>query len=65
MSSGAARNMAELIVTRCFLGIFEATFGVGAPYFLSLLYKHQELGLRMPFLLGMMPLANTFASSLA
>uniref|UniRef100_A0A0B7K4D0 Major facilitator superfamily (MFS) profile domain-containing protein n=1 Tax=Bionectria ochroleuca TaxID=29856 RepID=A0A0B7K4D0_BIOOC len=65
MSSGAARNLTQLIVTRCLLGMFEAAFGVGAPYFLSLLYKRQELGLRMSFLLGMSPLANTFASSLA
>lgn len=65
MSSGAARNMAELVVTRCFLGVFEATFGSGAPYFLSMLYKRRELGFRMSLLLGMMPLANTFASSLA
>ncbi|POR35094.1 Alkaline phosphatase [Tolypocladium paradoxum] len=65
MSSGAARSMAELAVTRCFLGVFEATFGAGAPYFLSMLYKRRELGFRMSFLLGMSPLANTFASSLA
>ena len=65
MSSGAARNMAELIVTRVFLGIFEATFGAGAPYFLSCIYKREELGFRMSILLGMSPLANTFASSLA
>ncbi|PHH76578.1 hypothetical protein CDD83_4237 [Cordyceps sp. RAO-2017] len=65
MSSGAARNMAELVVTRCFLGVFEVIFGCGAPYFLSLLYKRRELAFRMSLLLGMMPLANTFASSLA
>ncbi|PNY30008.1 Alkaline phosphatase [Tolypocladium capitatum] len=65
MSSGAARNMAELVVTRCFLGVFEATFGSGAPYFLSMLYRRRELGFRMSFLLGTSPLANTFASSLA
>ncbi|PHH58665.1 hypothetical protein CDD81_4890 [Ophiocordyceps australis] len=65
MSSGAARNMTQLLVTRCFLAIFEATFGSGAPYFLSMLYQRHELGLRMSLLLGMSPLANTFASSLA
>jgi MFS family permease len=65
MASGAAQNMAGLIATRCFLGIFEATFGSGAPYFLSQLYKRRELGFRMSLLLGMSPLANTFASSLA
>lgn len=65
MCSGLARNMAELVVCRCFLGVFEATFGAGAPYFLSMLYKRRELGFRMSFMLGMSPLANTFASSLA
>ncbi|KAI7764252.1 hypothetical protein LZL87_012661 [Fusarium oxysporum] len=65
MCSGAVHNMAQLIVTRIFLGIFEATFGAGAPFFLSCLYKRRELGLRMSILLGMSPLANTFASSLA
>ncbi|CEI70711.1 unnamed protein product [Fusarium venenatum] len=65
MCSGAAHNMAELVVTRVFLGVFEATFGAGAPYFLSCIYKRSELGLRMSILLGMSPLANTFASSLA
>jgi MFS family permease len=57
--------MAGLVVSRVFLGIFEATFGAGAPYFLSCIYKREELGFRMSILLGMSPLANTFASSLA
>lgn len=65
MCSGAATKMSHLVVCRCFLGIFEATFGAGAPYFLSMLYKRRELGFRMSLLLGMSPLANTFASSLA
>ena len=65
MSSGAARNMAHLVVARRFLGVFEATFGAGAPYFLSMLYRRKELGFRMSLLVGMSPLANTFASSLA
>lgn len=65
MSSGAARNMTELVVTRCFLGVFEATFGAGASYFLSSLYTRRELGFRLSLLLGTSPLANTFASSLA
>jgi MFS family permease len=57
--------MAELIVCRAFLGIFEASFGAGAPYFLSLFYQRGELGKRVSVLLGMSPLANCFASSLA
>lgn len=65
MCSGAVRNLAELIVCRSMLGIFEAAFGAGAPYFLSLFYRRRELGFRVSLLLGMSPLANCFASALA
>lgn len=65
MASGATQNHAGLIITRAFLGVFEAAFGAGAPYFLSLFYQRRELGKRVSFLLGMSPLANCFASSLA
>lgn len=65
MSSGATQNHAGLLTTRAFLGVFEAAFGAGAPYFLSLFYQRRELGKRVSFLLGMSPLANCFASSLA
>ncbi|KAF5671407.1 nicotinamide mononucleotide permease [Fusarium heterosporum] len=65
MCSGAAKNLTELVVCRVFLGAFEATFGAGAPFFLSCIYRRRELGLRMSLLLGMSPLASTFASSLA
>ncbi|KAK0663327.1 putative transporter [Lasiodiplodia hormozganensis] len=57
--------MAGIVACRCLLGIFEAVFGAGAPYFLTLFYQRRELGFRMSLLLGMSPLANTFASSLA
>ncbi|RYP62435.1 hypothetical protein DL769_007307 [Monosporascus sp. CRB-8-3] len=65
MASGAAQNIAGLIACRAFLGVFEAAFGAGAPYFLSLFYQRRELGKRVSLLLGMSPLANCFASSLA
>lgn len=65
MCTGAVSNMAELIVCRCFLGVFEAAFGAGAPYFLSLFYQRYELGFRVSLLLGMSPVANCFASALA
>jgi MFS family permease len=57
--------MATIIVCRALMGIFEASFGAGAPYFLSLFYRRSELGFRISVLLGMSPLANCFASSLA
>lgn len=65
LTESQVHNMAGLVVCRCFLGIFEAGFGAGAPYFLSLFYQRKELGLRVSILLGMSPLANCFASSLA
>ncbi|KAJ6118492.1 hypothetical protein N7471_013112 [Penicillium samsonianum] len=65
MCSGAVNTFAQLLVTRSLLGIFEAVFGSGAPYFLSLFYQRQELGLRVSLLLGMSPVANCFASALA
>ncbi|KAH8648832.1 major facilitator superfamily domain-containing protein [Ilyonectria robusta] len=65
MCSGAAQNMAGLVVCRAFLGVFEAAFGAGAPYFLSMFYRRRELGFRVSLLLGMSPLANCFASALA
>ncbi|KAH7227087.1 major facilitator superfamily domain-containing protein [Fusarium redolens] len=65
MCSGAAKNLGGLIATRALLGVFEAGFGAGAPYFLSLFYRRKELGFRVSLLLGMSPLANCFASALA
>jgi MFS family permease len=65
MLAGAAYNKAGLVTARAFLGIFEAAFGAGAPYFLSLFYQRRELGKRVALLIGMSPLANCFASSLA
>lgn len=65
MCTGAVQNHAGLIACRAFLGIFEAAFGAGAPYFLSLFYQRRELGKRVSLLLGMSPLANCFASVFA
>ncbi|KFY20687.1 hypothetical protein V491_03516 [Pseudogymnoascus sp. VKM F-3775] len=65
MSAGAAHNMAGLVAARCVLGVLEAGFGAGAPYYLSLFYQRKELGLRVALLTGMSPLANCFAASLA
>src|ERR1700733_6828659 len=50
---------------RCILGIFEASFDAGAPYYLSLFYQRRELAFRALVLLGMPPLANCFAGALA
>ncbi|KAJ5678941.1 hypothetical protein N7462_007185 [Penicillium macrosclerotiorum] len=65
MSAGAVHTFSQLLVCRCLLGVFEAVFGSGAPYFLSLFYQREELGFRVSILLGMSPIANCFASALA
>lgn len=65
MCSGAVNSFPQILATRSLLGIFESVFGSGAPYFLSLFYQRQELGLRVSILLGMSPVANCFASALA
>ncbi|KAK2034861.1 major facilitator superfamily transporter [Colletotrichum zoysiae] len=65
MCSGASTNLASLIACRALLGLFEAGLGASAPYFLSLFYRREELGLRVSLVLGTSPLANSFASALA
>ncbi|CEI62007.1 unnamed protein product [Fusarium venenatum] len=63
--TGVVTNLAGLCACRAVLGILEAAFGAGAPYYLSLLYQRREPGLRVSILAGMSPLANCFAASLA
>jgi MFS family permease len=65
MCTGTVQNMAGLVACRAVLGVLEAGFGAGAPYYLSLFYQRRELGLRVSILIGMSPLANCFAASLA
>lgn len=65
MSSGAVTSYGGLIACRALLGLFEAAFGAGAVYFLTLFYNRKELGVRLSLVLGTSPLANTFASALA
>ncbi|KAF2176145.1 MFS general substrate transporter [Zopfia rhizophila CBS 207.26] len=63
--TGTVTKMAGLCACRAALGILEAAFGAGAPYYLSLFYQRRELGLRVSILVRMSPLANCFAASLA
>ncbi|KAH7268599.1 hypothetical protein FSOLCH5_008002 [Fusarium solani] len=44
--TGVVKNMAGLCACRAALGILEAAFGAGAPYYLSLFYQRRELGLQ-------------------
>lgn len=48
-----------------FLGFFEAGYGPGIPYLLSLFYLRHEIGVRIGFFLSAAPLATCFAGPLA
>ncbi|KAE8168180.1 major facilitator superfamily domain-containing protein [Aspergillus tamarii] len=65
MCSGLVHNMAGLIACRVGLGVLEAGFGAGVPYYLSLCYRRHELGTRVSILLGSSPIANCIAGAIA
>ncbi|KAH7378002.1 MFS transporter [Cadophora sp. MPI-SDFR-AT-0126] len=65
MCSGAVHNLGGMIACRVFVGLFEAGFGAGVPYFMSLSYKRSELGVRLAILLGTSPIANCIAGTMA
>ncbi|KAI9930324.1 hypothetical protein ASPWEDRAFT_108730 [Aspergillus wentii DTO 134E9] len=53
------------VILRALLGITEAAFGPGVPFYLSLFYKREELAFRNGLFISAAPLATSFASSLA
>lgn len=60
-----APSYACLLILRAFLGISEAAFGPGIPFYLSFFYKRDELAFRTGLFISAAPLATSFASSLA
>ena len=52
-------------VCRFLLGMAEAGFSPGVPYFLSFFYLRNELGFRIGMYIAAAPLANSFAGALA
>lgn len=60
-----APSFASLLILRAFLGISEAAFGPGVPFYLSFFYKRDELAFRTGLFISAAPLATSFASSLA
>lgn len=60
-----ATSFGGLVVLRALLGITEAAFGPGVPFYLSLFYRRHELAFRNGLFISAAPLATTFASSLA
>ncbi|KAK1142713.1 hypothetical protein N8T08_007344 [Aspergillus melleus] len=60
-----ATSFSVLVFLRALLGITEAAFGPGVPFYLSLFYKREELAFRNGLFISAAPLASSFASSLA
>ena len=58
-------DFASLLILRALLGIGEAAFGPGVPFYLSFFYKRDELAFRTGLFISAAPLATSFASSLA
>ena len=61
----SARSFGSLIVLRALLGLGEAAFSPGIPFYLSFFYRRSELAYRVGLLISAAPLATSFASSLA
>jgi MFS family permease len=54
-----------MLTLRMLLGISEAAFGPGVPFYLSFFFKRNELALRVGLFVSAAPLASSFASTLA
>lgn len=60
-----ATSFGAMLVLRMLLGVTEAAFGPGVPFYLSLFYKREELAFRIALFISAAPLATSFASTLA
>ena len=60
-----ANSYATMLVLRALLGIGEAAFSPGIPFYFSFFFKRDELALRTGLFISAAPLATSFASSLA
>lgn len=60
-----ATSFSSLLVLRALLGISEAAFGPGVPFYLSFFFRRDELALRTGLFISAAPLATSFASTLA
>ncbi|KAI0304008.1 MFS general substrate transporter [Russula brevipes] len=63
--TGAVHNFTGALLTRFFLGFFEAAFFPGALFLLSKWYKRSELGLRTALLSCGFLISNAFGSLIA
>lgn len=55
----------QLLILRGLLGITEAAFGPGVPFYMTFFYKRSELAYRVGLQISAAPLATSFAGSLA
>jgi phosphatidylinositol 3,5-bisphosphate 5-phosphatase len=55
----------QLLLLRGLLGITEAAFGPGVPFFMTFFFRRRELAYRVGLQISAAPLATSFASSLA
>ena len=60
-----ATSFAALILLRALLGVTEAAFGPGVPFYLSFFFNREELAFRTGLFISAAPLATSFASTLA
>lgn len=58
-------SFTQLVILRGLLGVTEAAFGPGVPFYLSFFYRRSELAYRVGLQISAAPLATSFASSLA
>ncbi|KAK7543245.1 major facilitator superfamily domain-containing protein [Phyllosticta citricarpa] len=58
-------SFTHLVVLRALLGIAEAAFGPGVPFYLSHFFRRDELAFRTGLFISAAPLSTSFASSLA
>lgn len=58
-------SFAQMLFLRCLLGIGEAAFGPGIPFYMTFFYRRSELAYRVGLQISAAPLASSFASSLA
>ena len=54
-----------MLIIRLLLGVGEAAFSPGVPFYLSFFYRRDELALRAAIQISAAPLASSFAGSLA
>lgn len=54
-----------LLVLRALLGVAEAAFGPGVPFYLSFFFRREELALRTGLFISASPLSAAFAGALA